>query len=108
MGEDRFHCLSGRLGLIMGLLFFQSKNFNGNGRLLLMGEDQFSLLEWETWNNNGSSFLSLIMGLLFFQSKNLNGNGNGRLLLMGEDQFSLLEWETWTNNGSSFLSIKKF
>ena len=49
-----FHCLSGRLGLIMGLLFFQLKNFNGNGILLLMDEDQFSLLEWETWTNHGS------------------------------------------------------
>ena len=35
-----------------------------------MGEDQFSLFEWETWTNNG---------LLFFQSKFFNGNG--RLLL---------------------------
>ena len=43
----------------MGLLFFQLKNFNGNGRLLLMDEDQFSLLEWETWANHGSSFLSI-------------------------------------------------
>ena len=43
----------------MGLLFFQLKNFNGNGILLLMDEDQFSLLEWETWTNHGSSFLSI-------------------------------------------------